>query len=206
MVASLFFKACLIGLSIAAPVGPIGLLCIQRSLSQGMRIGFATGMGAALADGMYGLIGALGVAALIHFLVAARVWLGLFGGLFLIWMGMRLLRRVGQPQSGAPDKVSALRAFASTFVLTLSNPSTILSFIAVFASLSASGPANTEAATIVTMVVGVFIGSAAWWLLLSSFVGHVGRRLPDLLPKIVSPLAGVVLVGFGLYQLGLVFT
>jgi threonine/homoserine/homoserine lactone efflux protein len=132
----IFLSSLLIGLSIAAPVGPIGLLTIQRSLEHGPRAGLATGLGAAAADAVYGAIGAYGVSWLLDALVAARVPLALFGGAFLLWMAWQLLRApvAGQAAITAPAR-NGWQYFASTFVLTLSNPATIFSFIAAQAAI-----------------------------------------------------------------------
>ncbi|HEY6355352.1 MAG TPA: LysE family transporter, partial [Burkholderiaceae bacterium] len=130
---SLFAQSLLIGLSIAAPVGPIGLLTIQRTLQSGSAVGLATGLGAAVADAVYGAVGAYGVSAMINALTAARLPLAVGGGLFLLWMAGSILRApVAQQAAQASGGSDLMRCFAGTFVLTLSNPATILSFIAVF--------------------------------------------------------------------------
>ena len=131
-----FARGLVIGLAIAAPVGPIGLLCIRRSLADGFPLGFLTGLGAAAADGVYGAIAAFGLTAVSSFLVAQQRWLALGGGLALLWLGWQSIRR--PPADTAADgggNTSRAGAFASTFVLTLANPATILSFVAVFAGL-----------------------------------------------------------------------
>ena len=133
----IFLSSLLIGLSIAAPVGPIGLLTIQRSLEHGARAGLATGLGAAAADAVYGAIGAYGVSWLVNALVAARVPLALFGGGFLLWMAWQLWRApVAQRAASTAPARNGWQYFASTFVLTLSNPATIFSFIAIFGSMA----------------------------------------------------------------------
>jgi len=194
-----FAKSLLIGLSIAAPVGPIGLLTIQRSLQLGPRAGLATGLGAAAADAAYGAVGAFGVAWLISALSAARLPLALFGGAFLLWMAWQLLRapvtQTAARPVGAP--ASLWRHFASTFVLTLSNPATIFSFIAVFGAMAGAG----QVAAPWTMVSGVFIGSALWWLALSSGVGRLRGRFDARWQRRVNLFSAAVLAGFALWQL-----
>ncbi len=201
MDAPLFFKAGLIGLSIAAPVGPIGLLCIQRTLAHGRRIGFVSGLGAATADAAYGALGVFGVSALTSAFVALRVPLALLGALFLAWMGMQMLRSHVATQAAAANTAesrSAFKAYASVLALTLTNPMTILSFSAIFATLAA-GAATT--ASPVWMVLGVFVGSALWWLGLSLVVAALRHRIAASTMRRINQTAGVVLLGFAVYQL-----
>lgn len=204
MDSALFLKSLVIGLSIAAPVGPIGLLCIQRTLAHGRLIGFMSGLGAALADAFYGAIGALGVSAVIATMMAARVPLALGGAAFLAWMGVQLLRAPAATKArDAADATTPLKAMLSVFLLTLANPMTILSFIAVFASIATGHVSGAPAAA--TMVLGVFLGSALWWLGLSSAVSMVRHRLSDRAMQGINRFSGVVLVGFAAYQLSTLF-
>ena len=198
---SLFLKALVIGLSIAAPVGPIGLLCIQRTLAHGRAIGFLSGLGAALADACYGAIGAFGVSALISSMVAARVPLALGGAAFLAWMGVQLLRAPAATQARtAQDAATPLKAMLSVFMLTLANPMTILSFVAVFASIG-TGHASGSSSAAVTMVMGVFLGSAVWWLGLSTVVSMVRHKLGARVLQSINRLSGALLLGFAVFQL-----
>ncbi len=197
---ALFLKALVIGLSIAAPVGPIGLLCIQRTLAHGRGIGFLSGLGAALADAVYGAIGALGVSAVVSTIVAARVPLALGGAAFLAWMGVQLLRApAASTARAAQDAATPLKAVLSIFVLTLANPMTILSFIAVFASIATGHVGSAGAAA--TMVLGVFLGSALWWLGLSTAVASVRHKLGEGAMRFINRLSGAVLLAFAVYQL-----
>jgi threonine/homoserine/homoserine lactone efflux protein len=199
----MFMQALWIGLAIAAPVGPIGLLVIQRTLRHGRVTGLVTGLGAAVADAAYGAVGAFGVTALIRALTAARVPLALAGGAFLLWLGWRTWRSApatdaAQVQGGP----SLAAAFAGTFLLTLSNPATIFSFIAVFATLGARGGG---AASPWTMIAGVLVGSALWWLLLSAVVGALRQRFDARAQRIVNRASALGLAAFALWQwLGLV--
>jgi threonine/homoserine/homoserine lactone efflux protein len=195
----LLLKGLAIGLAIAAPVGPIGLLCIRRSLAQGRLAGFVTGLGAAAADGVYGAIGAFGITAISALLVDQQRWLALAGGMFLIWLGIAGMRRAPASEAASPSRNARDLAgyFFSTFALTLTNPATILSFAAVFAGLGLGGTGSIGAALV--MIAGVFLGSAAWWLFLSGAVGWLRTRLgPDLLVWI-NRLSGLILIGFGLF-------
>jgi threonine/homoserine/homoserine lactone efflux protein len=197
--ATLFAQSMLIGLSIAAPVGQIGVLAIQRSLQQGTAAGLATGLGAALADAVYGAVGAFGVAAVIEWLVGARLWLNGFGALFLVLVAWRIWRQPVASRSGAGAVAAAdlWRYFGGTFVLTLSNPTTILSFIAVFAALSTRAvPASPW-----LMVLGVLLGSALWWLLLAALVGRWRQRFDARWQRRVNQASALLLAAFAAWQL-----
>jgi threonine/homoserine/homoserine lactone efflux protein len=198
---TLFLSSLLIGLSIAAPVGPIGLLTIQRSLDHGPRAGLATGLGAAVADAVYGALGAYGVRWLIDALVAARAPLAIFGGAFLLWMAWQLVRTppAATAATAAPAR-SHGQYFVGTFLLTMSNPATIFSFIAIFGAMS-GGIGAHAAASPALMVLGVLLGSAAWWLFLSSAVGRLRDRFDARWRRRINLLSAAVLAGFALWQL-----
>jgi len=199
MTVQFFIRGLAIGFSIAAPVGPIGLLCIRRSLADGARIGLATGLGAATADAAYGCVAAFGLTAVSSFLVGQKFWLGVVGGAFLCWLGARTFfaRPAEQAASSRNGGVSA--AYASTFLLTLTNPATILSFLAVFAGLGLG--ASPDFAAAAALVVGVFTGSALWWLLLSHGVARLRSRVNALWMKRVNQFSGAILFSFGLWAL-----
>jgi len=194
-----FAQALFIGVSIAAPVGPIGLLTIQRSLDHGRRAGLATGMGAAVADAFYGALGAYGVSSVIALMAQARVPLGAGGAAFLLWMAWRLWTAPLASRAAMADVTGSLgRYFAGTLVLTLSNPTTIFSFMAVFGALSAQG----SQAPPWLLVLGVFLGSALWWLLLSAVVGRLGARFDASWRLGVQRGSALVLAAFALWQIG----
>lgn len=194
----IFLKSVLIGLSIAVPVGPIGLLCIQRTLEYGSRVGLATGMGAAVADALYGAIGAFGVTALITLLTQARPQLTVAGAIFLLWLAWRNWRSA-DPQMAAAGQsgVKLWRAFGGTFLLTLSNPSTILSFIAVFSALAEGMSQGSPG----WMILGVFLGSTFWWLVLVALVGRLRVALTMNHLRMIRRASAMILAGFALYQL-----
>jgi threonine/homoserine/homoserine lactone efflux protein len=195
---ALFLQSLVIGVSIAAPVGPIGLLVIQRTLQRGRAIGLATGLGAALADGVYGAVGAFGVTSLIAWLNSMRLPLALAGGVFLLWLAWRSWTAPLAAQAAKNnDSRDVISAFAGTFVLTLSNPATIFSFIAIFASLGASGtPASPW-----PMIAGVSIGSALWWLLLSSVIARWRERFDARWQRRVNRASALLLAAFALWPL-----
>ncbi len=202
--AVLFGQSMLIGLSIAAPVGQIGTLAIQRTLDEGRAAGLATGLGAAFADAVYGAIGAFGATGLINWLLGARVWLGLFGGSFLLYLAWRIASRPVAPVAMAmkPPAGTLLRHLSATFVLTLSNPTTILSFMAVFGALAG----GAQAASPWAMVAGVLIGSALWWLALAMGVGWLRDRFDATWRRAVNLASATLLAGLGVWQLSQLLT
>jgi threonine/homoserine/homoserine lactone efflux protein len=199
----LFFKAFVIGLSIAAPVGPIGVLCIRRTLVFGRRIGFVSGLGAATADAFYGAVAAFGLSVLFRFFVQNARPLHLIGGVALLLIGLRTMlarRDAAPPAADVPMPSGALLpAYLSTLLLTITNPMTIISFAAVFAVIAPAGGLNYGSAGVT--VAGVFLGSAAWWLVLSTGVGAVRQAAGAGLLAWVSRLSGGVIAGFGAAQL-----
>lgn len=198
----LFLKGLVIGIAIAAPVGPIGLLCIQRSLHDGFKVGLMTGMGAALADGTYGLIAGFGLTAVSSLLVAHQFWIRIIGGLFLIYLGLKLLFTPYRERlpAGQNDR-SPWHACGTTFILTLTNPMTILSFVAIFAGLGL-GTMATDYVHAISLVAGVILGSAAWWLLLSGGVAFLLRhRVSPKMMRAINWLSGVIILAFGTFAL-----
>ncbi|HEY8996212.1 MAG TPA: LysE family transporter [Lacunisphaera sp.] len=194
----MFLKGLILGFSIAAPVGPIGLLCIQRTLSRGRLYGFVSGLGAATADACYGLVAAFGLSAAISVLLGLRFWLQLAGGVFLLWLGLKILLGSSAPGApAAPEKTGLTRAFGSVLMLTLANPATILSFFAVFAGLGIDGRSGSALA----LVAGVFLGSATWWLLLSFLAGLLRRHLGDGRLRILNVIAGISILALSLWSL-----
>jgi threonine/homoserine/homoserine lactone efflux protein len=210
--AGVFGPAVWIGFSIAAPVGPIGLLVIQRTLLHGRAVGVATGLGAAVADAAYGAVGAFGVIALIGTLQALRVPLALVGGGFLLWLAWRTwppswrsssatatatATAPARESAASPATPSLLASFAGTLLLTLSNPATILSFIAIFGALAGSlrAPASP-----LLMVAGVLAGSALWWLMLCGAVGALRTHFDARAQAWVGRVSAVMLAGFALWQ------
>jgi threonine/homoserine/homoserine lactone efflux protein len=186
----------LIGFSIAAPVGPIGVLCIRRTLVYGRLYGLITGLGAASADAIYGIIAAFGLVSITNLLIGGQTWLRLVGGIFLCYLGVRtLLARPAQDEVSS-QKTSLAGAYASTFFLTLTNPLTILSFAAIFAGMGLVNTAGDYGAA-VALVMGVFLGSATWWFILVLVVGLLRGRFNSSMMRWVNIIAGLFITGFG---------
>jgi threonine/homoserine/homoserine lactone efflux protein len=194
-------KGGLVGFAIAAPVGPIGVLCIRRSVAKGQLAGFVSGLGAATADTLFGALAAAGIGAVTSFLVAHRGPIQLFGGAFMVALGIQMVRKHRQsPPAGTDDSGAAglFRDYLSTLGLTLANPSTILSFIAIFAGIGIGASLGPIAAA--QLVAGVFAGSACWWLILSTTAGWLGSRLQAKGLAYVNLLAGLSIALFGGYN------
>lgn len=194
----LFIQGLVLGFSIAAPVGPIGVLCIRRTLAEGRASGFVSGLGAASADAIYGSIAAFGLTIISSVLVEQKIWLGLLGGVFLCYLGIRTLFTAPAQQAVLSQGQGLLGAYASTFFLTLTNPMTILSFAAMFAGFVRG---NSDFTASAMLVLGVFIGSAAWWLLLSGGVGLLRSRFDLNAMRWVNRFSGIIILAFGVLVL-----
>jgi threonine/homoserine/homoserine lactone efflux protein len=189
-----FVRGVALGFSIAAPVGPIGLLVIRRALAEGHAAGLATGLGAATADAVYGAVAGLGLTAVAAFLAGGSIWLRIAGGVFLCVLGVRAITTRPPEEAAAGARTSLARAFASTFALTLTNPMTIMSFAAIIASV---GLGTASAGAVAVFVAAVFAGSALWWVLLSGGVGLLRSRVTPRALRWVNAASGLMLVGFG---------
>jgi threonine/homoserine/homoserine lactone efflux protein len=190
-----------LGFAIAAVVGPISLLVIQRTLAQSRRIGLASGLGAASADATYGAVAAFGLTALSGVLVEQRRAIGLAGGLVLLWLAWRTVRSAPLQANAERASPGGLRAaYLSILALTLANPMTILSFAAVFAGLRVTGR-DLVGSALVTL--GVFAGSSAWWVLLTGAVATLRVRVTPRLLRTINALAGLVIGAFALVAIGL---
>jgi len=197
-------KGLLIGFSIAAPVGQIGILCIRRTLTDGRTAGFVSGLGAATADAFYGLIAAFGLTAVSAFLIGQQFWLRIFGGTFLCYLGIRIFFTLPRDIDDTPQPGTLTRAYSTTLFLTLTNPTTILSFLAIFAGAGLAS-ATGDFAGGLAMVAGVFLGSAAWWLLLSGVVSLLRGKLNYRGLIWVNRGSGVLLFTFGVITLSSLF-
>ena len=193
---SFLLRGLIIGFSIAAPVGPIGVLCIRRTLTEGRSSGLISGLGAATADAIYGSIAGFGLTFISNFLISQQVWLRLIGGGFLCYLGLKTFLASPSKQAVSTNGNGLISAYVSTFFLTLTNPITILSFAAIFAGLGV-GSASRNYFSAGVLVVGVFIGSALWWLLLSSGVGLFGEKLNVTGLRWVNRISGMVIIIFG---------
>lgn len=185
-----------VGMSIAAPVGPIGVLCIRRTLAQGRWIGFISGLGAATADALYGSIAGFGLAFLSKFLLQQQSWLRLIGGIFLLYLGIKTVLARPAFRAAQVQNKSWLGAYSSTLFLTLTNPMTILSFASIFAGLGLASQARDHLGAS-ALVLGVFLGSAGWWLILSGLVNRLRIQIKPSGLAWVNRVSGMVILCFG---------
>ena len=190
-------KGLVIGLSIAAPVGPIGLLCIRRTLAKGKLSGLATGLGAATADMCYGIVAAFGLAGISNLLLGQKAILQLIGGIFLIYLGVKTF--VSKAKEDSPAKANTAGDYLSTLGLTLSNPVTIMSFIAIFAGLGFASADHLQEK--VSLIAGVFLGSLLWWVFLTQVVGAVKHRLSPKSIELINKISGIIILAFGVLAL-----
>ena len=192
---NLVFRGIMLGVAIAAPVGPIGLLCIRRTLVHGWRAGFVSGLGAATADTFYGVLAAFGLTALASLQRPAAI----IGGFLLLWMGYATFNSL-------PERAATVRTgnmYFSTLALTITNPATILTFLSLFAGVS--GVTALAAGDAVALVSGVGLGSALWWLILAGGTAWLGRDISATSMQWINRVSGIIICGFGVAALWSVF-
>jgi threonine/homoserine/homoserine lactone efflux protein len=191
----LLVRGLLAGLFIAAPVGPVNVLCISRTLTKGWRSGLISGFGAATADTLYGCIAGFSITLVIQFLIREEFWIRLFGGILLVLIGIRYYFKKPQSLSVQKHEGPERSDFVSTFLLNLTNPTTILSFLAVLAALGM----NQHRASWLTLVLvsGIFGGSMLWWIVLIGVVNRLRDRIDDHVMLWMNRIAGIAIGGFG---------
>jgi threonine/homoserine/homoserine lactone efflux protein len=197
----IFLRGLVLGFLIAAPVGPIGILCIRRSLAMGRVAGLLTGLGAATADGFYGCIAAFGLTFLSDLLVSQAFWLRLLGGAFLCYLGITtFLSKPAEAATTEPEiRGTYVSLYASTVFLTITNPMTILMFAGVFAGTGLATNGDYRTATL--LVAGVFLGSALWWLFLSFGVSLLRTKINARSLLGLNKISGLILLIFGIVAL-----
>jgi threonine/homoserine/homoserine lactone efflux protein len=195
-----FLRGLGIGFSIAAPVGPIGVLCIRRTLAEGRTSGLVSVLGAATADAIYGCIAGFGLTFISTFLVSQEIWLHLFGGVFLCYLGLKTLMAKPAEQAALDKRSGLVAAYASTFLLTITNPMTIISFAAIFAGLGLASTSGDYVSAGV-LVLGVFIGSTLWWLILSGGASLFRKKFNPQGLQWVNRISGAIITGFGLFAI-----
>jgi threonine/homoserine/homoserine lactone efflux protein len=192
----LLIRGIIVGLMIAVPVGPVNILCIRRTIGAGWRSGVISGVGAAVADMLYGGIAGFSITLVIQFLVREQFWIRLFGGILLVGIGIwYFFKRPVALDARLQDRGSAYSDIRSAFLLTLTNPTTVLSFVALLAALG-MGAQRLWWLT-VFLVGGIFCGSMLWWIVLSVIVNHFRDRFNDRLLLLMNRFAGMAIGGFG---------
>lgn len=196
----LLARGVILGFTIAAAVGPISLLVIRRTLAEGRIVGLASGMGVATADATYGAIAAFGLGAIADILVGGQRVLGLVGGAFLLWLAWQTARAEPTEPATAPERRGGLvGAYLSILGLTLTNPMTILSFAALFAGLGIA-PGNVAGAASLTL--GVFLGSSAWWVVLTTTIGALRTKVTKAWLGRINVASGIAIGIFALVAIG----
>lgn len=203
----LFAKGAGIGFVIAAPVGPVGVLCVHRTLRHGRLAGLIAGLGAAAGDAVYGAVAAFGLTLVSEWLLQHEQIVRIVGGVFLLFLATRmLLARPAPPPAAEAAKVARaedaglLQAFWMTFALTITNPITIIAFLGIFAAAGTGDLAGHRSLAAI-LVAGVFAGSALWWLILAGGAGLIRNRLEGGGMRWVTLVSGVLILGFALYLL-----
>jgi threonine/homoserine/homoserine lactone efflux protein len=185
-----------VGLIIAAPVGPVNVLCIQRTIEKGWKSGIVSGLGAALADTLYGAVAAFSISLVIQFLIREESLIRLVGGVLLMGIGAVYYRKPPKPIQAVQVRSSAHSDFISTLFLTLTNPTTVLSFLAVLAILGLGSQRQRWQTS--SLVAGIFCGSMLWWTILASAANLLRGRITDGSMRWMNRVAGIAIGGFGL--------
>lgn len=192
--AVLFLKGIGVGLSISAPVGAIGTLCIRQALVGGFVLGLSSGLGAATADAVYGAIAGFGLTFLKDFLIHHQIFLGIAGGVFLLIMGIKTFLARTSTKEIEAQLYRPLDAYLSTFFLTLTNPLTLLAFTALFSTFDIDTTTYTSS---LIFVGGVFTGSALWWLLLTTTISRFRSRISVPVINTINKISGTIISLFG---------
>ncbi|NLU39810.1 MAG: LysE family transporter [Bacteroidales bacterium] len=198
MILEFLYKGLILGFSVAAPVGPIGILCINRTINKNFAAGFVSGLGAATADLIYGLIAGLGLTAISTFLINQKLWIQLIGLVFLFYIGIKtIMKKETEIEFNSDTDKGLLKDYLSTLFLTVTNPMTILFFIAVFAGLGLSKTVNGFY-SVIQLILGVFIGSGIWWLFLSGLTNKLKTNITKRVLRRVDLVSGILIMFFGL--------
>lgn len=195
----LFLKGLVFGFLLAASVGPMWVLCFRRTIEQGALAGFVSGLGIAVADGLYGAVAAFGLTAISGVLLTHSFWIGLIGSVFLLYLGVRTLLSRPELTASSGSSGGLAQGFLSTLGLTLANPPTILAFVAIFAGLGLVSSSDYGAASLV--VLGVFVGSASWWVILAAGAGWLRGRIGPALFRAINIASGLSILAFAVWQL-----
>jgi threonine/homoserine/homoserine lactone efflux protein len=196
----LFLKGLVVGFVVAAPAGPIAVMCLHRAIEEGRLSGIATGLGAALADTVFGAVAALGVGYVSDFIVNEQMPIRFIGGIVLCVMGLVTFLRKPRIGSFVDDHVTLIGAFATAFALTMTNPITILAFFAIFSALGVEHLVG-QRLDAATLIVGLLGGATAWWMMLAIGAALFRDRFTDRGLIWVARVSGLVIVGFGVAAL-----
>jgi threonine/homoserine/homoserine lactone efflux protein len=191
------FKGIILGLCISAPIGPVGVICIRRTLHYGRLSGFFSGLGATIADTVFAIVSAFGLSLVSDFIDAKRFWLLIFGGLFLCYLGIQIFFSKPAETRKTVSHKTLIGDFLSTFLLTVANPLIILIFFAVFAGLGLSEHQKDA----IPLVLGVFLGTLLWWIVLGQVVALVRRKIGQRTMVWINRVAGLIILSFGIFAI-----
>jgi threonine/homoserine/homoserine lactone efflux protein len=197
----LLIRGLLAGLVIAVPVGPVNVLCISRTISKGWKSGLLSGFGAASADTVYGCIAGFSITFVIQFLIREESWIRLIGGILLVGIGARYYFKPAQPLTEEKSESAEHSDYMSALLLTLTNPTTVLSFLTVMAALGI----GRKGETLLTLflVLGIFCGSMLWWIVLTAIVNRLRNKFNDPAMKWLNRIAGLAIGSFGVASFAL---
>lgn len=197
---SVLFQGIFIGLAISAPVGAIGILCIKKSLHQGFQAGVIAGLGAAIADTVYGIIAGFGLTFVTNFIEEHISWVKLFGGIILVLVGLKIYIKKTEQFNTQKDKTDNFHTLITTFILTLTNPLTMLAFIAIFAGLGLGYDGNNYL-NATYLISGVFLGAFLWWVSLSGLVSVLHKKIDETLLVRINHYSGLAIMLFGAWAI-----
>jgi threonine/homoserine/homoserine lactone efflux protein len=196
----LLLKSIFMGIAIVAPIGPIAILCINRTLKYGFLAGAITGIGVATADGLYGCISGFGLTFLSNFLVSHQFIIRVIGGILLCYLGVRAFFKAQISDSVKSNKKTYTGDCISAFILTLTNPMTIIIFIGVFAGMGV-GSTYTGYTHAIIIVAGIFLGSLLWYLILSSLISILHKKINTGIMRWINRISGIIIVAFGIFAI-----
>ncbi|NVJ65791.1 MAG: LysE family transporter [Gammaproteobacteria bacterium] len=196
----MLLKGFLLGLAISAPIGVIGLWCIERSINYGFRYGFATGFGAVVADMLFAVLAAIGFSQIIEPLIKDNPWPAMIGAAFIIYMGIQTLRKASPNNAiQLSQNPSITKSFLSSFVLIMTHPAAILIFLGVFTGLGIELNEQTPWLTVGQLLIGMLLGGVSWWLFLSGLASYLGKKMTPTLMRKFNIVSGSMVMLFGLW-------
>ena len=194
----LFFEGTIIGISVAAPLGPVGIICINRTLTGGFLNGFVSGLGAATADLLYGILVVLGISGLTTFLLEIQVPIRITGILFIVFLGVRNIINLWPKKDTTVKNTVGITSYTTTFFITLTNPLTIVFFIGIMAGAGLVKESMNYFPAL-ALVAGIFAGSLLWWICLAGATNILRARIREKSVVLINRMSGVVLILFAVY-------
>lgn len=197
----IFFKALLVGFLISFPIGPIGILCLRRMLTDGPLAGVASGLGAATADAIYGCIAAMGLSFVSSYIFEHQFFFRFVGGLVLIALGTTIVISKQEAKLKSRTHTDIFHSYLSTFLLTFTNPITLLSFMGIFTILGISVNSYENISEILLVVLGVFLGASLWWISMAASITVLQLRINMSMVKFINIFAGAFIILCGVLAL-----